>query len=278
VTIEIADPTGAVIRRYSSADPVPPPDPRLPIPAYWLRPPERVETSAGMHRFVWDLHWTPISGGRPNYPISAVPHNTAPVATSPWVLPGRYKVTVTANGQSATQMLDVRMDPRVKTTPADWQAQAALSKKLYDQALAATAAMQKLQSVRAQLQRMQQRGNAPAVVSETQQKVTALLGQQQGFGGGGGRGAGARQDTVTSIRGGLMALLGQVQEADAAPTSQQVDAANQLEQQFNAMTPRLNEFQQSLPAINSQLKQAGLPELSLTEAAPASAMPENPEL
>jgi hypothetical protein len=175
-------------------------------------------------------------------------------------------------------MLDVRMDPRVKTTPADWQAQAALSKKLYDQALAATAAMQKLQSVRAQLQRMQQRGNAPAVVSETQQKVTALLGQQQGFGGGGGRGAGARQDTVTSIRGGLMALLGQVQEADAAPTSQQVDAANQLEQQFNAMTPRLNEFQQSLPAINSQLKQAGLPELSLTEAAPASAMPENPEL
>jgi photosystem II stability/assembly factor-like uncharacterized protein len=268
VTIEIADMSGAVVRRYSSADPVPPPDPRLAIPAYWVRPPQHVETSAGMHRFVWDLHWTPMPGVRANYPIAAVPHNTAPAPTSPWVLPGRYKVTLTANGQTATQTLEVRMDPRVKTTPADWQAQATLSKRLYDEALAASNAMQQLQSVRGQLNRMSQGGNAPPVVAATLQKVTALVGQEQGFGGGGGRGAGARQETVTSIRGSLLALMSQVQEADVAPTAPDVEAAAELQRQFDAMTPKLNEFKQSLPGINAQLKQAGLPELSLTQPAP----------
>jgi hypothetical protein len=171
-------------------------------------------------------------------------------------------------------MLDVRLDPRVKTPAADLQSQFTLSKKLYDQAMAANQAFQSLQSVRDQLNKMAQGQNAPAVVKDTQQKVTALLGQAQGFGGGGGgRGAGARQDTVTAIRGGLMGLMSQVQEADAAPTASQAEAAAELQRQFDAMTPRLNEFKQSLPGINTQLKQAGLPELSLTPAEPA----ENPE-
>jgi len=206
---------------------------------------------------------------RPNYPIAAVPANTAPAPSSPWVLPGRYKVTLTANGQTTTQTLEVRMDPRVKTTPADWQAQAILSKKLYEQGLAASNAMQQLQSVRSQLNRMQQGGNPPPVVADTLQKVTALVGQEQGFGGGGGgRGGAARPDTVTSIRGSLLALLNSVQQADAAPTSQEIEAAGEVLKQFEAMTPKLNEFKQSLPAVNAQLKQAGLPELSLT-AGPA---------
>jgi hypothetical protein len=125
-----------------------------------------------------------------------------------------------------------------------------------------------LQSLRAQLNRMSQGGNAPPVVAATLQKVTALVGQEQGFGGGGGRGAGARQETVTSIRGGLLALMSQVQEADVAPTAPDVEAAAELQRQFDAMTPKLNEFKQSLPGINAQLKQAGLPELSLTQPAP----------
>ena len=40
VTLEILDSAGGLVRRYSSTDPVPPPDPELSIPAYWLRPPQ----------------------------------------------------------------------------------------------------------------------------------------------------------------------------------------------------------------------------------------------
>jgi photosystem II stability/assembly factor-like uncharacterized protein len=49
VTLEILDAAGARVRRYSSADPVPPPpDPAtFPVPLYWVRPPLRLSTAAG---------------------------------------------------------------------------------------------------------------------------------------------------------------------------------------------------------------------------------------
>ena len=45
------------MRRYSSADPVPAPDPELSIPSYWLRPPQNLSNQPGFHRFIWDLHY-----------------------------------------------------------------------------------------------------------------------------------------------------------------------------------------------------------------------------
>src|ERR1700716_1934898 len=38
-TLEIKDGKGNVVRRYASNDPIPPPDPKLKIPRYWIRPP-----------------------------------------------------------------------------------------------------------------------------------------------------------------------------------------------------------------------------------------------
>ena len=40
-------------------------------------------------------------GSRNAYPIAAVPHDTAPAPTSPWVLPGDgYSVRLTVNGKT----------------------------------------------------------------------------------------------------------------------------------------------------------------------------------
>ncbi len=91
VTLEILDSSGKLVRRYSSADPVPPPDPELAIPTYWLRPPQKLSQPAGFHRFVWDLHYPPVPGIKPEYPIAAVYKNTAPASTSPWAMPGKYR-------------------------------------------------------------------------------------------------------------------------------------------------------------------------------------------
>ena len=115
VTLEILDSTGNLVRRYSSADPVPPPDPELAIPTYWLRPPQKLSNQSGFHRFLWDLHYSPVPGVKPEYPIAAVYKNTPPAYTSPWAMPGKYKVVLTANGQKYTQELTIQMDPRVKT-------------------------------------------------------------------------------------------------------------------------------------------------------------------
>ena len=42
VTLEIKDEAGQIVRRYSSADPLPTLDPALSIPPYWIRPPQKL--------------------------------------------------------------------------------------------------------------------------------------------------------------------------------------------------------------------------------------------
>ena len=39
VTLEVLDAANHVVRKYSSSDPIPPIDPHLAIPKYWVRPP-----------------------------------------------------------------------------------------------------------------------------------------------------------------------------------------------------------------------------------------------
>src|SRR5262249_31602423 len=103
VTLEIKDSTGNAIRKYSSTDKPEPIDPWLPIPSHWLRPPQPLPAAAAMHRWLRAMHHPAVPGVEAEYPIAAVPHNTAPQPTSPWVLPGQYNVVLTANGKSYSQ-------------------------------------------------------------------------------------------------------------------------------------------------------------------------------
>ena len=109
VTLEILNGSGTVVRRYSSSDPAPPIDPNtLAVNATWQRPPEPLSAAAGAHRFVWDFRPTPPPaagrGGRGGGGRGGLP----PVA------PGAYSVKLTVNGQSFTQPLTVKPDPRDK--------------------------------------------------------------------------------------------------------------------------------------------------------------------
>ena len=132
VTLEIKDAKGNVVRRYASSDPVPPPDPKLKIPRYWVRPPQTLADGPGLHRFFWNLHGEPLPDADSEYPMTAVRHKTAPQPTVPWVVPGNFFVVLTAGGKSFTQPLPVKMDPRVHATTADLAKQFALSQALHD--------------------------------------------------------------------------------------------------------------------------------------------------
>ena len=114
VVLEILDPAGDTIRRYSSADRPPPVDPdTLNIPAFWRPTPEPLSTGAGMHRWIWDLRTTPPAtrtggpggggGGGGGFGFGR--------AT---VLPGKYSVRLIVGGQTLTQPLIVDPDPRVR--------------------------------------------------------------------------------------------------------------------------------------------------------------------
>jgi hypothetical protein len=130
VVLEILDTKGKLVRKFSSSD-KPYTKPEDNVPDYWVRPQQSISTNAGGYRLIWDIHYTPIDA-TPSYPIGAVYQNTAPNTTSPWAMPGVYTIKLTANGQSFTQPLTIKMDPRVKTTLIDLQMQFDWSKSLYD--------------------------------------------------------------------------------------------------------------------------------------------------
>jgi hypothetical protein len=111
VVLEILNPAGDVIRRYSSADRPTPVNPdTLNIPAFWRPTPEPLSGAAGMHRWIWDLRPTPsaTTGGRGGG------GGGEGFGFRPTVLPGNYTVKLTVAGQSYTQPLLVKPDPRAR--------------------------------------------------------------------------------------------------------------------------------------------------------------------
>jgi photosystem II stability/assembly factor-like uncharacterized protein len=132
ITLEILDRTGAVVRKYTTDDPVEPLQDEANVPSYWMRPSQVLSNDAGMHRFVWDLHYIRPAGMTASYPIAAVYRNTARRPEGVWAHPGQYTVRLTVDGKTVTQALTLKMDPRVKTTPAALLQQFTLSKRLSD--------------------------------------------------------------------------------------------------------------------------------------------------
>src|SRR5208337_4838161 len=121
VTLEIVDAQGRLVRRFSSADKPEATEEELQkqlIPLYWLQPFYRLSTNAGMHRWVWELHYSPPAATRHDFPISAIPHDTPRHPRGPSALPGNYTVRLTVEGKTLSAPLIIRMDPRVKASAA----------------------------------------------------------------------------------------------------------------------------------------------------------------
>lgn len=265
VTIEIKNSAGKSVRKYSSADKPEPIDPTLNIPTYWVRPPQTLSAEAGMHRWLWDMHYANVPGVEPEYPIAAVPHNTVPAPSGPWVMPGQYTVVLTVNGKSYSQPLTVKMDPRVKTLQPALAQQFNQSKQLYSQLLILAPAVEQAGDLRKHLKDLQKQaqGDVLAAVKALDQKIDEVAG------GGAPRrpGAGNQPPTLGLMRARYLALLGLLQEADVAPTTQAASAVDELVKQ---LTPLMQSWQQikshEVPALNQQLKNANLPELKLESA------------
>ena len=94
VTLEILDAQGHLVRRFSNTDKPDITEEELQkqlIPLYWVRKPRQLSTEAGMHRWVWDLHYPAPVSTRHDYPIAAIPHDTPRFPLGPTVLPGTIR-------------------------------------------------------------------------------------------------------------------------------------------------------------------------------------------
>ncbi len=198
VQLDILDAaSGDAIRRYASDDPPEPEVVRPNLPDYWIRPPARLEATPGLHRFVWDVRYAPPAVDSFSYPIAAIPHDTPKVPRGMWVMPGAYQVRLTVNGRSYRQSVLVKLDPRVKTAPADLTAQFELSKKLND-------AIRRIAAARRAVE---------AQLATTSGDEAARLR--------------AKAAALQQASAPLPSLFETVQEADARPTPAVEAAANQ---------------------------------------------------
>lgn len=257
VTIEIKDSKGQSVRKYSSSDvPVEPNPMRLRIPSYWIRPPELLSTKLGPHRFLWDMHYTPVPNVEPEYPIAATYRNTAPEATSPWIAPGNYTVVLTVDGNGFTQPLTVRMDPRVKTSAADLQEQFDLSRQLYQLRLTLAPIGRKFDEITEQLTKLKARAAERPDVTEKLEAFVQTLAQ---FGPPHPRPGAAPSFFVLES---IMRLFNEIQGADAAPTASVKAAVADIDKKIGPLMEAWRKLiATDLPALNQQLKQAGFPEI-----------------
>jgi photosystem II stability/assembly factor-like uncharacterized protein len=259
VTLEILD-GQKLVRRFSSKDQPDVTQEELQkqlIPLYWLKPWRALSTSAGMHRWIWDLHYPPPLATRHDYPISAIPHDTPRYPLGPTVLPGNYTVRLTADGKTMTAPLTVRMDPRVKTAPAGLQKRFDAETRLASIVSDSSRAVLEGNSIREQLEKIQAPANSKNAVEAFQKKLSTLLGAPGGF-----FAPPSPEVTVSRMNGDASSLYQQLWGTDAQPTVSQMEALSKVETEASDALKHWKEFKNSdLAELNRQLKESNAPEI-----------------
>jgi hypothetical protein len=283
LSIEVLDAGGTVMRRMSSTDPVgfsaAEREKEL-IPVYWIRQPKALATTAGMHRFVWDLHGTAPRAMKRSFPISAVAWDTPQEPLGPLAIPGVYQVRLKIGARKWEQPLTVMSDPRITLGQQDYAAQFALAKRLADSLDASTAKAQEIKSLRAQLKALSaaQRAAVAPQAKELDEHFESLMEKGANAQAGGAQ-AGSAQEAkaqagsaprgLERVNGDLLSLYTQALEADAAPTAAQQSAADGLFKEWQSLFAAAAKiWQDDLVPLNQALKHARLPTLRSDAVAP----------
>jgi len=264
VTLEILDAQGKPVRRYSSEDKTPEVDPnRLNIPAFWISKPAKLSTAAGMHRWIWDLHYASAGVGRGGE--YAMFFRGGGIAA----LPGTYTVRLSVNGKSYTQPLTVKMDPRIKTPAAELQKQFATATEISQRQTEVRETRGKAANLREQIKklRVEASGNSEldSALASLDQKAEAI----EGIAAPPNTSAaypeppaeGENLLYLTSLYGTIASA---VNSGDAAPTTEAMKALAGANGTLAATLAKWKELTaKDLPAVNAQLKKAGLATITI---------------
>jgi hypothetical protein len=264
VTLESLDASNKLVRKYASTDKA------LdrakiaaenPIPMYWVRHEQELSGAAGMHRFVWDVHYAQPQALAHEYPIAAIAHDTPRYPLGAFALPGEYIVKLTVDGKTYAQPLSVKMDPRIKTSPGDLQKQFAMERGSVAGMNASYEALSAVQSVRAQLKERTEKAGKGAV----SEKIAALdkaLAAVEGAAVPGFTGvppSGKQPENLSTLNQHFAAMLAVADSADAAPTTQADAAFRELNEALVGLVARWKSLRDSeIVVLNAELKKAGL--------------------
>ncbi len=264
VTLDILDSDGKVVRHYSSADK---PD-HLPAERYfqkgWLGSPETLGTSAGAHRFVWDLRYPRPDALLYGYSIAATWDSDTPLTPEgPLVSPGKYEVVLKVDGHAYRAPLNVTMDPRVTLDQNALAQGLAFSREVGDSLQKIWQAHGEIDAVRDQLDQAEKKLGDDAAHKALHDEIDAFRKKTDPLVSG-------DAETSTNLEAMNDALTGiatDVEGADRAPTDGQRDAYAQYKASLDKATTQWQSIRGTdLPTLNTHLKAAGIKPLTVPAA------------
>jgi hypothetical protein len=182
-----------------------------------------------------------------------VPRRSVHSAAAPWAPPGRYTVRLAVDGRSYTQPLTLRLDPRVRTPALGLQQLAALSKEMYDGAVAARAAYVQARALAAALDSLTG-GDAAAFKAQVESLAPAPRPRARGFFRRGPAGPPTLESASNALLGAAMVM----QSADLAPTAAQVAGCQRARTQAAAVMAAWNRLKTAgLAAFNAKRQAVG---------------------
>ncbi|HEX8476013.1 MAG TPA: hypothetical protein VF666_18585 [Pyrinomonadaceae bacterium] len=305
VTLEFFDPSGRSIKKYTAkAAPAPTPSPsptpqtqanlqpqtpgsqmpQTPGTAQTQTPPEqpqapsgeesssfgggaagapRLNVEAGLNRFVWDMRYPEAT----RFPGMIL---WAGEVRGPRAVPGTYQVKLTFDGQTFTENFEIRKDPRLETTPADFARQFDLLIKIRDKLTETHNAITRIRDARKQIDDLVKRiGEQPEgkkvadAAKSLNAKLTAVeeeLYQTKNQ---------SSQDPLNfpiRLNNKLAALAGVVASADAAPTDQSFALYEELTAKIDAQLKLLAQITTNdLRAFNQLVRDQNIPAVVVKE-------------
>jgi len=264
VELEFVDSTGKSIRKFtqkivregdaSSAGAqaqAPPPDEG----GFGPGPAPRVTTDVGLNRFVWDMRYTDAV----RFPGMIL---WAGETRGPKLPPGRYQVKLTVDGKSLTQNFEIKADPRLTTTPADYAKQLELGLKIRDKLSETNNAIIQIRDVRKQVEDLLKRVGAQSKpINDAglalNKKLTAIeeaLYQTKNQ---------SSQDPLNfpiRLNNKLAALGGVVGGAESAPTTQSYAVYDEVVGSIDAELAKLSQVMKTdVPAFNQLVRDQNIP-------------------
>lgn len=259
VTIEFLDAQGKLIRRFSSKAEGESGPPAGSGEGFFFggggQP--RVPAEAGLNRFTWNLRYPDAK----RFPGMIL---WAGSTSGPVVVPGVYSVKLTADGTSVTETFEVKKDPRVDVTAADFQKQLDLILKIQDKFNATTDAIIKIRDVRKQAGEVASRikdqpggkkiGEAATALEKKLTAIEEELYQTKNQ---------SSQDPLNypiRLNNKMAALGGVVASGDGAPTAQSYLVYEELAGKIDAQLRSLDEvLQNDLTAFNKLVRDENVP-------------------
>ena len=235
-----------------------------------------------MHRFVWDLRYPPPPALHYHAGMGVVWGAGAPLEPEgPLVLPGSYRVKLTAGGRSYFAPLEVKSDPRVSADAAALARQLALAQEIRDAMTASRTSAEQVKQLRRQIKDLQARlressraAGPPSSVGsdsgELSQAIDRLQGATARLSGEEEPRPGTPSDptTLPALNSGLGALAAALNRADAAPTAQQEAAFHGYRQALDRQLAAWGALGRELEPINRLLRQRRLPPLRIEGTPP----------